>query len=59
MSEARDAAGEFYPLPERFAGLPAGSPDDLMDALLPDLASWVSPGGLADDAAALAVRWDR
>ncbi|MFF7591465.1 PP2C family protein-serine/threonine phosphatase [Kitasatospora purpeofusca] len=59
VSEARDTAGEFYPLPDRFAELPAGTPEDLMDALLPDLASWVSPGGLADDAAALAVRWDR
>ncbi len=59
VSEARDGARVFYPLPARLAELPAGTPDDLLDALLTDLAGWVSPTGLADDAAALAVRWDR
>ncbi|MFB6890942.1 PP2C family protein-serine/threonine phosphatase [Kitasatospora sp. NPDC056327] len=60
VSEARDPAGAFYPLSARLARFPAGTPDDLLDALLTDLAAWVSPaGGLADDAAALAVHWER
>ncbi|MFE2105194.1 PP2C family protein-serine/threonine phosphatase [Kitasatospora sp. NPDC059463] len=59
VSEARDAADVFYPLAARLPRLPAASPDDLLDALLADLAGWVSPTGLADDAAALAIRWER
>ncbi|MEV6978797.1 PP2C family protein-serine/threonine phosphatase [Kitasatospora sp. NPDC093806] len=59
VSEARDPAGTFYPLPTRLATFPAGSPDDLLDDLFADLARWVSPTGLADDAAALALRWER
>ncbi|WP_327675012.1 PP2C family protein-serine/threonine phosphatase [Kitasatospora sp. NBC_00458] len=59
FSEARDRSGNFYPLAERFAGFPAAAPEDLLDALLDDLAAWVSPAGLDDDAAALALRWER
>ncbi|WP_344344559.1 SpoIIE family protein phosphatase, partial [Kitasatospora putterlickiae] len=59
VSEARDAADVFYPLAARLPRLPAATPEDLLDALLADLAAWVSPTGLADDAAALAIRWER
>ncbi|WP_380283882.1 PP2C family protein-serine/threonine phosphatase [Kitasatospora purpeofusca] len=59
VSEARNAADVFYPLPARLPRLPAGTPDDLLDALLADLDAWVAPTGLADDAAALALRWER
>ncbi|MFF7455592.1 PP2C family protein-serine/threonine phosphatase [Kitasatospora sp. NPDC008115] len=59
VSEARDTADVFYPLATRLPHLPATAPDDLLDALLTDLAAWVSPSGLADDAAALAVRWEQ
>ncbi|MFB7473380.1 PP2C family protein-serine/threonine phosphatase [Kitasatospora sp. NPDC056184] len=59
VSEARNAEDVFYPLPARLPRLPAGSPDDLLDALLADLDAWVAPAGLADDAAALAIRWER
>ncbi|MFE6867314.1 PP2C family protein-serine/threonine phosphatase [Kitasatospora sp. NPDC057692] len=58
VSEARNAEGVFYPLPDRLPRLPAGTPDDLLEALLTDLDAWVSPSGLADDAAALAIRWE-
>ncbi|MFE7191559.1 PP2C family protein-serine/threonine phosphatase [Kitasatospora sp. NPDC057541] len=58
VSEARNAVDVFYPLPARLPGLPAATPDDLLDALLADVASWVSPTGLADDAAAMAIRWE-
>ncbi|MFJ2780928.1 PP2C family protein-serine/threonine phosphatase [Kitasatospora sp. NPDC087315] len=59
VSEARNAAGRFYPLAERFAGLHAGSPADVLDELLADVGRWVGLAGLADDAALLAVRWER
>ncbi|MFD8703171.1 PP2C family protein-serine/threonine phosphatase [Kitasatospora sp. NPDC059648] len=58
VSEARDAEGRFYPLAERLPGLPAGSPEDLLDALLADVRGWVGEAGLADDAALLALLWD-
>ncbi|MER5355267.1 PP2C family protein-serine/threonine phosphatase [Kitasatospora sp. NPDC002551] len=59
VSEARNAADAFYPLPARLPLLPATGPEELLDALLADLAAWVAPAGLADDAAALAIRWER
>ncbi|MER7752313.1 PP2C family protein-serine/threonine phosphatase [Kitasatospora sp. NPDC097643] len=58
VSEARDAGGRFYPLEERLPDLPAGSPADLLDALLADVDDWVGAAGLSDDAALLAVRWE-
>ncbi|MFD5086610.1 PP2C family protein-serine/threonine phosphatase [Kitasatospora sp. NPDC058406] len=58
FSEARDPAGRFYPITDRLAALHATAPDDLLDDLLDDLAAWVSPTGLDDDAAALALRWE-
>ncbi|MFF2040375.1 PP2C family protein-serine/threonine phosphatase [Kitasatospora sp. NPDC058170] len=58
VSEARDAAGRFYPLAQRWAGLHPGNPEDLLDALLKDVGAWVGSGGLDDDAALLAVRWE-
>ncbi|MGW2254098.1 PP2C family protein-serine/threonine phosphatase [Kitasatospora sp. NPDC001660] len=58
VSEARDAGGRFYPLAERLSGLYAGSPADLLDALLADVDDWVGAAGLADDAALLALRWE-
>ncbi len=54
VSEARDAAGRFYPLADRFAVLPGGDPDVLLDALLADVRRYAG-GGLDDDAAVLAV----
>ncbi|MFD8782892.1 PP2C family protein-serine/threonine phosphatase [Kitasatospora sp. NPDC059599] len=58
VTEARGAGGVFYPLEERLPGLPAGSPADLLDALLADVGEWVGAVGLTDDAALLAIRWE-
>ncbi|MFG3053150.1 PP2C family protein-serine/threonine phosphatase [Kitasatospora sp. NPDC048239] len=58
VSEARNAAGRFYPLAQRWAELHPGGPEDLLDALLGDVGAWVGAGGLDDDAAMLAVRWE-
>ncbi|MFE9427572.1 PP2C family protein-serine/threonine phosphatase [Kitasatospora sp. NPDC006697] len=56
VAEARDAAGEFYPLPVRLAdGLTAPEPDALLGQLLADVRDWTA-GGLGDDAAVLALR---
>ncbi|MGW4893134.1 PP2C family protein-serine/threonine phosphatase [Kitasatospora sp. NPDC004240] len=57
VSEARDAAGRFYPLAERLAELTSHDPDALLDRLLADVRGYVA-GGLDDDAALLALRWD-
>ncbi|MFE4356716.1 serine/threonine-protein phosphatase [Kitasatospora xanthocidica] len=58
VSEARDAAGRFYPIAERLPGLHGGTPADLLDAVLTDVGGWVGDAGLADDAAVLAIRWE-
>lgn len=57
VSEARDAAGRFYPLADRLARMPDGDPDALLDRLLADVRGYAG-GGLEDDAAVLAVRRD-
>ncbi|WP_282204406.1 PP2C family protein-serine/threonine phosphatase [Kitasatospora fiedleri] len=55
VTEARDAAGAFYPLPDRTGPLPpAGTPRALLDALRRDLLDHVG-GRLRDDAALIAV----
>lgn len=53
--EARDAAGDFYPLPTRIAGLPPGDPAVLIRELRADLERHAA-GHLGDDAAALMIR---
>ena len=58
ISEARDAAGRFYPLEQRLTGAPARDPEALLDRLLADVRAYV-PGGMDDDAAVLAVRRER
>ncbi|KAB7839928.1 PP2C family protein-serine/threonine phosphatase [Streptomyces mobaraensis] len=55
VTEARDAAGRFYPLERRLAALPDSAPGVLTDRLVADLLAHVG-GELADDAALLAVR---
>ncbi|MGI5336343.1 PP2C family protein-serine/threonine phosphatase [Streptomyces sp. CA-181903] len=55
VTEARDAAGRFYPLERRLAALPEGAPGGLTDRLVADLLAYAG-GELADDAALLAVR---
>ncbi|MBC2874414.1 MULTISPECIES: PP2C family protein-serine/threonine phosphatase [Streptomyces] len=55
VTEARDAAGRFYPLERRLAALPEGAPGVLTDRLVADLLAYAG-GELADDAALLAVR---
>ncbi|MFG2997375.1 PP2C family protein-serine/threonine phosphatase [Streptomyces sp. NPDC048340] len=53
--EARDAAGSFYPLPDRAADWPGDGPDALLRHLCADLLAH-SPGGLlGDDAAMVAI----
>ncbi|MFK0193088.1 PP2C family protein-serine/threonine phosphatase [Kitasatospora sp. NPDC090308] len=55
VTEARDAAGAFYPLLDRTGPLqPAGAPRALLDALRRDLLDHVG-GRLMDDAALIAV----
>ncbi|MCC3769260.1 PP2C family protein-serine/threonine phosphatase [Streptomyces sp. UNOC14_S4] len=58
VTEARDAAGRFYPLWERLARMPEEAPDVLLDCLVTDLLAYAR-GGLSDDAALLAVRRER
>ncbi|MGK5637447.1 PP2C family protein-serine/threonine phosphatase [Streptomyces sp. URMC 126] len=55
VTEARDAAGRFYPLERRLAALPESAPGVLADRLVADLLAYVG-GELTDDAALLAVR---
>ncbi|MBZ4319568.1 PP2C family protein-serine/threonine phosphatase [Streptomyces huiliensis] len=55
VTEARDAAGRFYPLERRLAALPEGAPGTVADRLVADLLAYAG-GELADDAALLAVR---
>ncbi|MGK5729831.1 PP2C family protein-serine/threonine phosphatase [Streptomyces sp. URMC 124] len=55
VTEARDAAGRFYPLAERLAGMPESSPAALLDRIVADLLAYAG-GELSDDAALLAVR---
>lgn len=59
VSEARNAAGRFFPLAERLTGASAVSPEDVLDELLAEVRAWVDVAGLADDAALLALRWER
>ncbi|WP_103530443.1 PP2C family protein-serine/threonine phosphatase [Streptomyces sp. SM11] len=55
VTEARDAAGAFYPLDERLGGWAGHGPRELLDALHIDLESF-SGGVRRDDVAALALR---
>ncbi|TQF01622.1 serine/threonine-protein phosphatase [Kitasatospora acidiphila] len=56
VAEARNAAGDFYPLAARLAtDLTAAEPDALLAQLLADVQSWATDG-LNDDAAVLALR---
>ena len=55
ISEARDAAGVFYPLAERLRRIGGLEPGPLLDRLLADVRAYV-PDGMNDDAAVLAVR---
>ncbi|MCQ4045611.1 serine/threonine-protein phosphatase [Streptomyces rubrisoli] len=57
VTEARDHAGEFFPLAEWMERQTATRPRELLDALHHDLLHH-SSGGLDDDIAALAVRWN-
>ncbi|MCC9307795.1 serine/threonine-protein phosphatase [Kitasatospora sp. RB6PN24] len=58
VAEARNAAGDFYPLAARLAtNLTAPEPDALLVQLLADVQSWAADG-LGDDAAVLALRRD-
>jgi serine phosphatase RsbU (regulator of sigma subunit) len=54
VSEARDAAGTFYPLAERLRRFGGLEPAALLDRLLTDVGAYV-PAGMNDDAAVLAV----
>ncbi|MFI9723019.1 PP2C family protein-serine/threonine phosphatase [Streptomyces sp. NPDC052396] len=58
VTEARDAAGRFYPLQQRLPRLPEGPPDAVLDGLVADLLAYAG-GSLSDDAALLAVRRER
>ncbi|MFJ7158162.1 PP2C family protein-serine/threonine phosphatase [Streptomyces sp. NPDC101118] len=53
--EARDGAGEFYPLAERLAARSGSGPRALLEALRTDLLAHVPGGHLGDDAALVAV----
>ncbi|MBT2384942.1 PP2C family protein-serine/threonine phosphatase [Streptomyces sp. ISL-11] len=55
VTEARDAAGEFYPLSERLAAMTETAPGALLDQVVADLLAYAG-GELSDDAALLAVR---
>ncbi|MFI1470186.1 PP2C family protein-serine/threonine phosphatase [Streptomyces wuyuanensis] len=55
VTETRDRAGEFFPLPEWMRRNGPAAPRDLLDRLHHDLLSY-SGGRLDDDIAALAVR---
>ncbi|QMU77817.1 serine/threonine-protein phosphatase [Streptacidiphilus sp. PB12-B1b] len=54
VSEARDAAGVFYPLAQRLRGFGELEPAALLDRLIADVRAYV-PDGMNDDAAVLAV----
>ncbi|MEV4612552.1 PP2C family protein-serine/threonine phosphatase [Kitasatospora sp. NPDC049258] len=55
ISEARDAAGRFYPLAERLSSMPTDpGPGALLDQLLADVRRY-TVDGLTDDAAVLAL----
>ncbi|NEB62311.1 serine/threonine-protein phosphatase [Streptomyces diastaticus] len=58
LTEARDAAGEFYDPQARLAGRAFRDPAALLDALAEDVRRH-SGGGMADDMALLAVRRPR
>ncbi|MGK5546029.1 PP2C family protein-serine/threonine phosphatase [Streptomyces sp. URMC 127] len=58
VTEARDAAGRFYPLAERLATMPDAPPSALLDHIVTDLLTHAG-GELSDDAALLAVRRER
>ncbi|MFJ6614447.1 PP2C family protein-serine/threonine phosphatase [Streptomyces sp. NPDC091289] len=55
VTEARDAAGDFYPLDERIGSWAGHGPRELLDALHVDLEDF-SGGVRRDDVAALALR---
>ncbi|WP_406336715.1 PP2C family protein-serine/threonine phosphatase [Streptomyces sp. NBC_00203] len=55
VSETRDRAGEFFPLPDWMRQLGPEPPRELLDRLHSDLLDF-SGGGLDDDIAALSVR---
>lgn len=55
VSETRDRAGEFFPLPDWMRQQGPGPPRELLDRLHSDLLHF-SGGGLDDDIAALSVR---
>lgn len=55
VSEARDASGAFYPLPERAADRPGDGPDALLRHLCADLLAHAPGGRLGDDAAMVAI----
>ncbi|MFF7726868.1 PP2C family protein-serine/threonine phosphatase [Streptomyces sp. NPDC008001] len=55
VTEARDAAGRFYPLADRLATLHETAPAALLDRVVADLLAYAG-GELSDDAALLAVR---
>lgn len=54
LSEARDAAGDFYEPAERLAGRIFPGPEELLDALVDDVRRYTG-GGATDDMALLAV----
>jgi hypothetical protein len=53
LAEARNKAGEFFPVLEHADVLRAGSPEDALDALLAQVRQFVPGGHLGDDLAAL------
>jgi serine phosphatase RsbU (regulator of sigma subunit) len=55
ITEARDAAGHFYPLVERVSGWVDSGPEDLVEQLRVDVSSHVG-GPLGDDAAVIALQ---
>jgi serine phosphatase RsbU (regulator of sigma subunit) len=55
LSEARDGNGVFYPPDRRLAGRRFGTAEELLDALVADVAAYAG-GGAADDMALLAVQ---
>ncbi|QRX95220.1 PP2C family protein-serine/threonine phosphatase [Streptomyces noursei] len=57
ITEARDGAGRFYPLPERLATLQAGDPEHVLSRLHADVRAHTG-GSLHDDAAALLLRYE-
>ncbi|MEV7415541.1 PP2C family protein-serine/threonine phosphatase [Streptomyces sp. NPDC089919] len=53
--EARDEKGRFYPLAERVAAAPRGTPQELLRHLCADLLGHAAGGRLGDDAAMVVV----